>query len=59
LAAEFLVKNKGKLEHKVYVLPSKLDKEVASVKLKAMGISIDTLTKEQEKYLSSWTEGTQ
>lgn len=59
LAAEFLVKNKGKLTNKVYVLPKELDQEVASVKLKAMGISIDKLTKEQEKYLSSWNEGTQ
>jgi adenosylhomocysteinase len=59
MAAEFFVKNKGKLEAKVYVLPKELDQEVASVKLKAMGISIDKLTKEQEEYLSSWTEGTQ
>lgn len=59
MAAEFLVKNKGKLTNKVYVLPKELDQEVASVKLKAMGISIDKLSKEQEEYLSSWTEGTQ
>ena len=59
MAAEFLVKNKGKLENKVYVLPKELDQEVASVKLGAMGISIDKLSKEQEEYLSSWTEGTQ
>ena len=59
MAAEFLVKNKGKLKNKVYVLPKELDQEVASVKLGAMGISIDKLSKEQEEYLSSWTEGTQ
>jgi adenosylhomocysteinase len=59
LAAEFFVKNKGKLKNKVYVLPVKLDKEVADVKLKAMGISIDKLTQEQKVYLASWTEGTQ
>jgi adenosylhomocysteinase len=59
MAAEFFVKNKGKLTNKVYILPKELDQEVASVKLKAMGISIDKLTKEQEEYLSSWTEGTQ
>jgi adenosylhomocysteinase len=58
LAAEFLVKNKGKLENKVYVLPKKLDQLVASLKLKSMGIEIDKLTREQEKYLSSWKEGT-
>ena len=59
LAAEFFVKNKGKLKNKVHVLPRKLDTEVARIKLKAMGISIDKLTKEQKKYLSSWDEGTQ
>lgn len=58
LAAEFFVKNKGKLENKVHVLPEKLDRQVASLKLKAMGISFDKLTKEQESYLSSWDEGT-
>jgi adenosylhomocysteinase len=59
MAAEFFVKNKGKLTNKVYILPKELDQEVASVKLKAMGISIDKLTAEQEAYLSSWSEGTQ
>lgn len=58
LAVEYFLKNKGKLENKVHVLPKALDQEVASLKLAAMGISIDKLTKEQEKYLSSWTEGT-
>jgi len=58
LAVEYFLKNRGKLENKVYVLPKKLDQEVASLKLLSMGISIDKLTKEQEKYLSSWTEGT-
>ncbi len=59
LAAEFFVQNKGKLANKVHVLPRKLDVQVASLKLEAMGINIDKLTKEQAKYLSSWTEGTQ
>jgi len=59
LAAEFFVINKGKLENKVYILPEKLDKKVASLKLKAMGISIDNLTSSQSTYLSSWNEGTQ
>lgn len=58
LAAEYFVKNKGKLEPKVYVLPKELDTEVAKIKLAAMGIAIDKLTKEQKTYLSSWTEGT-
>lgn len=58
LAAEYFVKNKGKLENKVYVLPKELDVNVAALKLKAMGLSIDKLTPEQKKYLDSWTEGT-
>ncbi|MGI8420213.1 MAG: adenosylhomocysteinase [Candidatus Levyibacteriota bacterium] len=58
LAAEYFVINKGKLLNKVYVLPKALDQQVASIKLKAMGISLDTLTAEQKKYLSSWDEGT-
>jgi len=58
LAAEFLVKNKGKLANKVYILPKKLDQLVARLKLESMAIKIDKLTKEQEKYLSSWQEGT-
>ena len=58
LAAEYLVKNKGKLESKVYILPSSLDIEVASLKLEALGISKDSLSKEQKHYLTSWTEGT-
>lgn len=58
LAAAWLVKNKGKLKNKVYVLPKAIDKTIAALKLKAMGISIDRLTNEQKKYLSSWQEGT-
>ncbi len=58
LAAEYLVDNKGKLKNKVYTLPRDLDVNVAKIKLDAMGISIDKLTKEQSKYLSSWDEGT-
>ncbi|HEM55854.1 MAG: adenosylhomocysteinase, partial [Thermodesulfobacterium geofontis] len=58
LCVEYIVKNKDKLENKVYPVPEKIDKEVARLKLKVMGIKIDTLTSEQEKYLSSWEEGT-
>jgi adenosylhomocysteinase len=58
LAAEYFIKNKGKLENKVYVLPKDLDDEVARLKLKAMGVSYDRLTAEQKKYLSTWSEGT-
>ena len=58
LAAEYLVKNKGQLEPKVYILPEEIDQQIASLKLAAMGTKIDTLTSEQKKYLSSWEEGT-
>lgn len=58
LAAEYLWSNRGKLKNKVYSLPAKLDKQIASLKLKAEGIAIDRLTAEQKRYLSSWQEGT-
>ena len=58
LGAEFLWENKGKLKNKVYSLPEKLDKQIASLKLKTEGVKIDYLTKEQKKYLRSWKEGT-
>jgi adenosylhomocysteinase len=58
LCAEYMVKNRGKLEIKVHNVPPEIDKEVARLKLRAMGIEIDSLTAEQEKYLSSWEEGT-
>jgi adenosylhomocysteinase len=50
--------NKNKLENKVYSLPVDLDKEIASLKLSAVGTKIDNLTAQQEKYLNSWEEGT-
>jgi adenosylhomocysteinase len=58
LAAEYLVKNGGNLENRVYSVPEDIDKEIARLKLKSMGIRIDTLTEEQEKYLNSWEMGT-
>lgn len=54
LGIEFLVKNKGKLENKLYTLPHEVDVNIAKIKLESMGIKIDTLTPEQEKYLNSW-----
>ena len=48
---EYLAKNKGKLEKRVYRVPQEIDREVGALKLAAMGSSIDTLTPEQEKYL--------
>jgi len=58
LIAQWLVENKGKLESKVYDVPDKIDQRVARLKLKGLGIKIDSLTKEQKKYLCSWQEGT-
>ncbi|MEA5534598.1 adenosylhomocysteinase [Crocosphaera sp. XPORK-15E] len=58
LACEYLVTNKGKLAPGIYNIPKELDQNIASLKLKAMGISIDTLTSEQEEYINSWTVGT-
>ena len=54
LGIEFLVKNKGKLEKKLYTLPYEVDVKIAELKLQSMGIQIDTLTAEQETYLNSW-----
>ena len=58
LAAEFFVKNKGKLEAKVYTISREMDEEIARLKLLTLGISLDKLTKEQEHYVTSWQEGT-
>lgn len=57
LGAEFIVKNQGKLENKLYTLPVEVDMEIARIKLEAMGLEIDTLTPEQQKYLTSWQSG--
>ncbi len=54
LGIEFLVKNNGRLENKLYTLPHEVDVKIAELKLKSMGIEIDTLTPEQEEYLHSW-----
>ncbi len=58
LSAEFLVKNKGKLDAKVHVLPAEVDQEIARLKLHSLGINIDTLTPEMLEYMSSWETGT-
>ncbi|HEY1456468.1 MAG TPA: adenosylhomocysteinase, partial [Candidatus Dormibacteraeota bacterium] len=58
LCAEYMARNAKTLERKVYDVPDEIDAEVARLKLHAMGIQIDTLTEEQQKYLSSWEEGT-
>ncbi len=58
LASEYMVKNHATLEKKVYSVPEALDKQVAKMKLEAVGVKIDRLTVEQEHYLASWGEGT-
>jgi adenosylhomocysteinase len=58
LSVEYLVKNKGKLEPGVHLLPPEVDQEIASLKLRALGLSIDTLTSEQIEYMTSWETGT-
>ena len=58
LCAEYIAKNASSLERRVYDVPDEIDSEVARLKLHAMGIAIDTLTEEQQRYLSSWEEGT-
>jgi adenosylhomocysteinase len=58
LSAEYLVAHAAELERKVYVVPGDIDREIARLKLETMGVEIDRLTEEQERYLSSWDEGT-
>jgi len=58
LSAEYMVKNHASLEKNVFSVPDALDKQVAKMKLESMGVAIDRLTAEQERYLSSWSEGT-
>jgi adenosylhomocysteinase len=58
LSAEYLVQHGSELENQVYSVPESLDRHVASLKLAAMGVEIDTLTTEQEHYLTSWEMGT-
>jgi adenosylhomocysteinase len=58
LAAEYLVKNKGKLKSQVYILPEDIDQKIAKLQLDVMRIKIDKLTPEQKKYLEDWKQGT-
>jgi adenosylhomocysteinase len=58
LCLEYMAKDRGKFESRVYPVPEEIDKQVAQLKLKAMGIDIDSLTPEQSEYLASWEEGT-
>lgn len=58
LALEYGVKNQGKLEDKVHVLPEKIDQDIARLQLSAISVAIDKLSDEQKKYLASWQSGT-
>ncbi|MFB2919501.1 MULTISPECIES: adenosylhomocysteinase [Aerosakkonema] len=58
LGCEYLVKNKGKLEPGIHSIPVEVDKQIARLKLQAMGIYIDNLTSDQIEYMNSWTSGT-
>jgi adenosylhomocysteinase len=58
LAAEFMVVNHARLERRVYAVPEEIDREIARLKLAAMGVSIDEPTPEQIRYMASWEEGT-
>ncbi len=58
LCAEHLIKNRKGLENRVYGVPEKVDKSIAEMKLRSLGVKIDKLTPEQKKYLDSWEMGT-
>ena len=58
LSAEFMLRNAGSLENKVYSVPTEIDQQIAYLKLQAMGVTIDILSDQQVKYLNSWEEGT-
>jgi len=58
LGAEYILKHGGEMQPQVYTIPEAVDKEIARLKLEAMGVSIDTLTAEQDHYLNQWQEGT-
>ena len=58
LSLEYMAKNGKSLTPNVYAVPEDIDREVARLKLAAMGVKIDALTEEQQKYLESWREGT-
>ena len=58
LSAKYIFENSKKLEKKVYAVPEEIDRKIAELKLKSIGITIDKLTPEQEEYLNSWEMGT-
>jgi adenosylhomocysteinase len=58
LCVEYIVQNGAQLEQRVYSVPTEIDQRIARLKLEAMGVEIDTLTAEQQQYLTSWESGT-
>ncbi len=58
LCLEHIIKNRGRFKNEVYSVPENIDRQVATLKLRSMGITIDRLTGEQRRYLTSWQEGT-
>jgi adenosylhomocysteinase len=58
LCVEYIVQNGAQLEKRVYSVPTEIDQRIARLKLEAMGVEIDTLTAEQQQYLTSWESGT-
>ena len=58
LGAEYMLQHAKELKPEVYTIPADIDREIAALKLSAMGVKIDTLTKEQEEYLAAWESGT-
>jgi adenosylhomocysteinase len=59
LCAEYMASQAGSMAPAVYDVPRDIDDEIARLKLAAMGVNIDTLTEEQERYLNSWELGTE
>jgi adenosylhomocysteinase len=58
LGVEFIAREGPGLENRVYPVPRRIDEEIAALKLATLGVGIDTLTAEQERYLASWDQGT-
>jgi adenosylhomocysteinase len=58
LACEYIVKNKGNMKNEVITLPPEVDQTISELQLAEMGVSVDSLTEEQRRYLASWQEGT-
>jgi adenosylhomocysteinase len=58
LSVQYAVRQAGRLENRVYPVPREVDAEVARLKLASMGVKVDALTAEQDRYLRSWDAGT-